>query len=164
VGSEAFARAKAPHARDRASFITELPALLEQSGRLHLIDAQTNTTALFGTDRISFFASSGHTPGMLNAVITGQAQSVVFCADLIPGVPWVHLPITMGYDRFAEHLIDEKTELFSRSDLSRTWFFFTHDTNVVMAKVKKDDKGRYQAYDAQPHRAAGWDLDAPIGS
>ena len=38
----------------------------------------------------------------------GGDGGVVFCADLIPGRPWVHLPITMGYDRYPELLIDEK--------------------------------------------------------
>ena len=37
-GKAAFARAKSPHARDKASFIPELPGLLEASGRLVLVD------------------------------------------------------------------------------------------------------------------------------
>ena len=36
---------------------------------------------------------------------------IVFAGDLIPGAPWVHLPITMGYDRYPEALIDEKDAL-----------------------------------------------------
>ena len=40
-------------------------------------------------------------------LITGLT-ALVFAADLIPGVPWVHLPVTMGYDRAPEKLIDEK--------------------------------------------------------
>ena len=41
------------------------------------------------------------------------AGPVVFAADLIPGRPWVHLPITMGYDRYPELLIDEKAALLT---------------------------------------------------
>ncbi len=158
VGKEAFARAKAPHSRDRVSFIPALPALLENSGRLTLFDAHSDVSALLGTDRVSFFESIGHTPGMIHAVVTGKAQSVVFCADLIPGVPWVHLPITMGYDRFAEQLIDEKAALFARSDLRRTWFFFTHDVETVMAKVKLDDKAATKLLTPKPtvRRAGIW--------
>ncbi len=37
VGREAWERACAPHARDRASFIPALPALLESSGRLEIV-------------------------------------------------------------------------------------------------------------------------------
>jgi hypothetical protein len=38
---------------------------------------------------------------------------VVFCADLIPGRAWVHLPVTMGYDRYPERLIDEKQDFLA---------------------------------------------------
>ena len=40
VGKTAFERALHPHPRDRASFIAELPALLQQSGRLELVDGE----------------------------------------------------------------------------------------------------------------------------
>lgn len=159
VGREALARAKSPHPRDRASFIPCLPSLLENSGRLHVIDAEQDTSAIFGTSRISFIASSGHTPGMLHAVVTGQHKRLVFCTDLIPGVPWVHLPITMGYDRYPEQLIDEKAALFRGSDLEHSWFFFTHDSATAAARVHLDEKGRYQAHSPLA-TLDGWDLDA----
>jgi hypothetical protein len=40
------------------------------------------------------------------AAIGGLRRRVLL--RLIPGRPWVHLPITMGYDRYPERLIDEK--------------------------------------------------------
>ena len=39
---------------------------------------------------------------------------VVFAADLIPGRAWLHIPITMGYDRYPEQLVDERTGLLTR--------------------------------------------------
>ncbi len=54
-----------------------------------------------------FDFSDGHTPGLALAEIGGEG-GVAFCSDLIPGRPWVHLPVTMGYDRYPELLIDEK--------------------------------------------------------
>jgi hypothetical protein len=47
-----------------------------------------------------FHLSDGHTPGMLLTEIPLEDGPVVYAADLIPGAPWVHVPITMGYDRF----------------------------------------------------------------
>ncbi|HET7924344.1 MAG TPA: MBL fold metallo-hydrolase, partial [Rhodanobacteraceae bacterium] len=38
VSKAAWARATAPHPRDRASYIAELPALLRKSGRLEILD------------------------------------------------------------------------------------------------------------------------------
>jgi hypothetical protein len=55
----------------------------------------------------------------------------------------VHLPITMGYDRYPELLIDEKEALYKKADL-KTWnFFFTHDSEVSLAKVSRDEKGKF---------------------
>jgi hypothetical protein len=49
----------------------------------------------------------------------------------------------MGYDRFPEGLIEEKeallSDLFSRSGR----LVFTHDPDVAMGRVTRDEKGRY---------------------
>ena len=73
---------------------------------------------------------------------------MIFGGDLIPGAPWVHLPITMGYDRFPELLIDEKQVLLD--DLVRRGGrpFFTHDHHVSMARVGRDERGRFRAEDS----------------
>src|SRR5690606_13975226 len=62
VGAQAWARANAPHARDRASFIPELQGLLEGTGRLEVVDGDRSTTLGEG---YSFSLSHGHTPGLL---------------------------------------------------------------------------------------------------
>lgn len=147
VGAQHWQRALHPHPRDRASFIPELPALLEASGRLELVDGD-HSQAL--GDTVRFHHSDGHTPGLMLAEIVGPETvdgqphgGVVFCADLIPGRPWVHVPITMGYDRNAELLIDEK-RLFLEDKLARgVRLFFTHDPGCALAQVVRDDKGRF---------------------
>ena len=147
VGATHWERARHPHPRDRASFIAGLPELLQASGRLEIVDGP-HSRALGDAVRFSF--SVGHTPGLMLAEIAGpqagdgQAHGgVVFCADLIPGRSWVHLPITMGYDRNAELLIDEK-RLFLEDKLARgVRLFFTHDPGCALAQVVRDDKGRF---------------------
>jgi len=147
VGAAHWQRARNPHPRDRASFIPELPGLLEASGRLEIVDGP-HSRALGEAVRFSF--SDGHTPGLMLAEIVGQRdedgrdrRGVVFCADLIPGRSWVHLPITMGYDRNAELLIDEK-RAFLEDKLARgVRLFFTHDPDCALAQVVRDDKGRF---------------------
>ncbi|MBL8768821.1 MAG: MBL fold metallo-hydrolase [Planctomycetes bacterium] len=137
VGAEAWARALAPHARDRASFIPELMPLLEQSGRLEIVDGTTSRA--LGPD-YRFHVSHGHTPGLLCAEIPTDAGPTVFAADLIPGAPWVHVPITMGYDRYAELLIDEKRRLLDDLATRGGRLFFTHDPNVALGTVVRDGK------------------------
>jgi glyoxylase-like metal-dependent hydrolase (beta-lactamase superfamily II) len=142
VGRKAFERAKSPHARDRASFIPELPGLLEASGRLHLVDGDTHPVLGEGW---RFHYSDGHTPGLMLTEVATDTGPVVFVSDLIPGAPWMHLPITMGYDRFPELLIDEKTRLLTDLLARKGSVFFTHDPKVASAPVARDDKGRFHA-------------------
>ncbi|MFN3702713.1 MBL fold metallo-hydrolase [Thermomonas sp.] len=147
VGAQHWQRALHPHPRDRASFIPELPALLQASGRLELVEGD-HSRALGGSVR--FHHSDGHTPGLLLAEITGPETvdgqphgGVVFCADLIPGRPWVHVPITMGYDRYPELLIEEKRAFLDDKLARNVHLFFTHDPGCALAQVVRDDKGRF---------------------
>jgi len=143
VGAGHWRRAQQPHPRDRASFIPELQALLEDSGRLELVDGEY-AKALGRSVRFSY--SDGHTPGLMLAEVGG----VVFCADLIPGRPWVHLPVTMGYDRAPELLIDEK-RAFLEDKLARgVRLFFTHDMGCALARVTRDEKGKFGTADELP--------------
>jgi len=148
VSERAWERAMHPHARDRASFIPELVALLQASGRLLHPDAAVRAALGEGFE---FFESDGHTPGMLHTRIRGRRDRVLYCADLVPGVPWLHLPITMGYDRFPERLIDEKREVLEAALASDEWLFFTHDPTTAAARVARDARGRFSARaDASP--------------
>lgn len=147
VGREHWERALQPHARDRASFIPELPALIEATGRLELVDGPHSRTL---GDSVRFHFSSGHTPGLMLAEIVGPETvdgqphgGVVFCADLIPGRPWVHVPITMGYDRNAELLIDEKKDFLADKLARNVHLFFTHDPGCALAQVTRDEKGKF---------------------
>jgi glyoxylase-like metal-dependent hydrolase (beta-lactamase superfamily II) len=157
VGRTAFERAEHPHLRDRASYIPELPELLRASGRLRLIDSQTDVRDLLG-ERVRFEETLGHTPGMLHARVAGKAARLFFAADLVPGRAWVHLPITMGYDRYPEHLIDEKSALFSDFAARGEYLFFTHDPDVAAARISETG-GRFKPKDELGAFRA-WDLDS----
>lgn len=137
VGRKAWHRALNPHSRDRASFIPELLQLLENSGRLVLVDEAT-PECLPQDWRIRL--SDGHTPGMLLTEIPTDFGPMVFAADLIPGAPWVHVPITMGYDRFPELLIDEKQALLSYLATEGGGLFFTHDPQTACGHVLHDSE------------------------
>jgi glyoxylase-like metal-dependent hydrolase (beta-lactamase superfamily II) len=149
VSAECWARACNPHARDRASFIPDLVPLLEASNRLEIVHGE-RTPAL--GDAVRFHYSDGHTPGLMLAEIEGPGGEggVVFCADLIPGRPWVHLPVTMGYDRWPEKLIDEKQQFLDDKLARHVRLFFTHDSGCAMADVARDEKGRYSPANPVP--------------
>lgn len=140
VSEDAWARAKAPHPRDRASFIPELTGLLEESGRLEL--ARGENSPLLG-EGYRLHYSEGHTPGLMLTEIATDDGPVLFAGDLIPGVPWVHVPITMGYDRWPERLIDEKQAVLEDLHARGGHLFFTHDPTVARGRVARDDRGRF---------------------
>ncbi|MDA7088135.1 MBL fold metallo-hydrolase [Pseudomonas sp. SA3-5] len=141
TGKRQWQRACQPHARDRASYIPELLTLLESSDRLTLLE-ETDQCQLLGPGwRLHW--SDGHTPGLLLPEVAMPGGPVLFPSDLIPGAPWVHLPITMGYDRFPEGLIEEKQALLADLLARGGRLVFTHDPQIAMGKVVRDAKGRY---------------------
>ncbi len=151
VGRRAWQRAAAPHSRDRASFIPSLIELLDATGRVELIDGEHSQTLGQG---YRFHVSDGHTPGLLLGEITTNGGPVLFAADLIPGTPWVHLPITMGYDRYPEQLIDEKEALLTDLVARGGRLFYTHDPRHAMSSIGRDDRGRFVAVEPQSELCA----------
>ena len=143
VSRRAWERALNPHPRDRASFIPELNRLLAESGRLELVDAE-HVPGLGDAVRLSY--TDGHTPGLALAEVGGDG-GVVFCSDLIPGRPWVHLPVTMGYDRYPEQLIDEKRRFLEDRTTRGVRLFFTHDLDCALATPVRDERGRFGVTD-----------------
>ncbi|MGH7285701.1 MAG: MBL fold metallo-hydrolase [Polyangiaceae bacterium] len=147
VGACAWDRAQHPHVRDRASFIPELVPLLEKTGRIELVPEDATTIASLG-DRFTFTHSEGHTPGLLLTTVNHPRGPITFCADLIPGRAWVHAPITMGYDRFPERLIEEKTALLERVVSEKGYLFYTHDPEVAASRVQKVESGKFVAIES----------------
>ena len=138
TGRTQFKRSASPHIRDRASFIPQLERLLMESGRLELKSDQD----IIKLDdlEIRFMESHGHTPGMLLSQIQVKDLKILFLGDIAPGHPWINLPITMGYDRNPELLVDEKTKFFKTALQDKTWVFFTHDSEYAATKLLYDDE------------------------
>jgi len=147
VSRKNWERATHPHPRDRASFLPELNALLEASGRLELVDGDTSPT--LGPD-YRFHFSDGHTPGLMLTELAASGGPIVFGSDLVPGRPWVHTSISMGYDRFPELVLDEKRALLDTLVARRGRVFFTHDAECAMAYITRDESGRYGSTGGKP--------------
>jgi glyoxylase-like metal-dependent hydrolase (beta-lactamase superfamily II) len=146
----AWERARRPHVRDRASFIAELPPLLEKSGRLEIVASERSATL---GDGYRFHFSNGHTPGLMLTEVEGVEGPVVYASDLAPARPWLHLPITMGYDRNPELLIDEKTALLTALHERGGRLFLTHDDEAAMVRLARDEQGRFAAGETWRHLA-----------
>ena len=158
VSATNWERAQNPHFRDRASFVPQLNELLKTSGRLYLVNSTDSAVSFYSKDNVKiehtkqmmhptwlkFHFCDGHTPGLMLPEVSTPQGPLLFASDLIPGAPWVHLPITMGYDRFPEKLIEEK-HLILKDLVSRGGsLFFTHDPHVPSGKVICDDSGKFR--------------------
>lgn len=141
VGETQWLRANDPHARDRASYIPELISLLADCGRLEIVPKGQQSLTL--GEGWTLHESSGHTPGQLIPEIQMTNGPVVYPADLIPGSPWVHLPITMGYDRYPEQLIDEKRDLLNHLLENNGRLVFVHDPKIAIGLVSQDERGKF---------------------
>ncbi len=142
VGKEQWDRACHPNRRDRGSYIPALHTLLQNSGRLHLVER--NGAAPY-PDILSFRWSDGHTPGLMMTWINTDNGPVVYASDLVPGSHWVNLSITMGYDRYPELLIDEKTRLIESLVAENGMIAFPHDAEMAVGRVITDARGKYMA-------------------
>ena len=151
VSRAAFERATHAHDRDRASFVPGLAERLAASGRLELVDGERAPSL---PDAFRFTYSEGHTPGLMLTTVATPRAPITFTSDLVPGVPWVHVPITMGYDRYPERLVEEKRALLERVAADGGALAFTHDPGVAAAFPKRDAKGRWSAEGAMP--AVDW--------
>ena len=112
--------------------------MLEATGRVERLAGERSE--LLG-DGYRFHRSDGHTPGMVLCEVATARGPLLFCADLIPGVPWVRRAITMGYDRYPEQLIDEKTALLADLHDRGGRLFFTHDPQVAACGLERDEAG-----------------------
>lgn len=135
-------RALNPHLREKASFIPQLQPLLKDSNRLSLIEEETCQEINLP---VRFHFSSGHTVGMMLAEIETLTGPLLYACDLVPGVPWVHLPITMGFDRFPEQLVNEKHTLLEYLSKNNGKLFFTHDPTIPCASIIQDEQGKFIA-------------------
>lgn len=146
VGKSAFQRACQPHLRDRASFIPGLTEKLKQSGRLIIIKEGKLPDVL--EKHLSFVFTDGHTPGQMHVLFKSKTgKKIFFAGDLIPGKAWVHLPVTMGYDRWPEKLIEEKQDLYRKAEEEKWLVFFTHDKDIACARIRQNEKSHYESYD-----------------
>ncbi len=139
TGKQAFERAVHPHARDLASFIPGLTDKLSASGRLILVDGETHPDVI--PEVFSFRFSDGHTPGQMHTVVSGAQGKMIFAGDLVPGRAWAHLPVTMGYDRFPEQVINEKEDLYRLAIPEQWWIFYTHDASCAASRLESVAQG-----------------------
>ncbi len=123
-----------PSERDRASFRTDDFKALQESGKLELIDGQSEIMPGVRVTPIS-----GHTPGQQLVEFHTPTGVVVFCGDLIPFMSQVHVPWIMGFDLNPLLTVTEKKQFLTRAAEDNYILVFEHDHLNEAATVKYEN-------------------------
>jgi glyoxylase-like metal-dependent hydrolase (beta-lactamase superfamily II) len=134
--------AATPNARERASYIAEDTASLDQ---VRLVLASGPGEIAPG---VRVHETNGHTRGHQWVEVRAEGRSLAFPSDIVPTSRHLPLPYLMGYDISAETLLVEKDALLSRA-VEEGWIVvFSHDPDVAAGRVTRDDKGHYALAEA----------------
>jgi glyoxylase-like metal-dependent hydrolase (beta-lactamase superfamily II) len=128
-----WAWAHHPSERDRGSFRAGTLRGLEKSGRLHLIEGETE---LF--PGIHLLLSEGHTVGMQLVRVESDDSWLTYCADLIPTSAHLAPAWGMSYDLYPLTVIEEKKMLVAEALEDRGILFFEHDPYLQACRVREE--------------------------
>jgi glyoxylase-like metal-dependent hydrolase (beta-lactamase superfamily II) len=125
-----------PNNREKASFLRENILPLEESGRLNLVE---NDTELFPGIAVRLF--HGHTDGQVIPFIRHGEKTLVYMADLLPSVAHIPLPYIMSYDTRPLITLQEKEAFMTEAARNGYILFFEHDIINECCTVQETEKG-----------------------
>ena len=128
--------AHTPSEKDAGSFRPGDYAPLVKSGRLHLLEG--NTELYPG---VHLFVSEGHTVGLQLVRLEVEGKTLVFCGDLIPTTAHLRTAWVASYDLYPLTTIEEKKQLLAQAVEEGWLLFFEHDPHVAVCTVKDDGAG-----------------------
>jgi glyoxylase-like metal-dependent hydrolase (beta-lactamase superfamily II) len=125
-----------PNNREKASFLKENILPIAETGRLNLIEGDTE---LFPGISVRIF--NGHTDGQVIPVIQTGDKTVVYMADLLPSAAHIPLPYVMSYDTRPLVTLEEKEVFMNEAAEKEFILFFEHDIRYECCTVEKTEKG-----------------------
>lgn len=129
-----------PHERNAASYLDENFAVLEDSGRLELLDGDAELEP-----GLTVVRTGGHSEGHQIVQLESEGQGAVYLGDLVPTRAHVPLPFIMGYDLHPVETLEFKRGLYEKA-LAGDWLLlFDHDNKRRRARLSKDAAGRFTA-------------------
>ncbi|MDH4069977.1 MAG: MBL fold metallo-hydrolase [Ignavibacteria bacterium] len=128
--------AQNPTERDRASFFPHDFAPLMDHGQLELIDGEGEILP-----GISVRLMHGHTTALQCPIVHDNADTLFYCADLMPTTSHIPVPWIMAYDLRPLQTLEEKKRLLPEAAEEGWTLFFEHDPVTPAATVGQSDKG-----------------------
>jgi glyoxylase-like metal-dependent hydrolase (beta-lactamase superfamily II) len=134
---ENLENAKAPSVKERASYLAENYAPLDQA-ELVLVEGDVEIHPGIVVHQVN-----GHSRGQQWIEIRGGGNALFYPTDLIPTHHHLPVPFHMGYDACAETVLKEKQQFLERARLERAVVVFEHDADLAACTVKLDERGHY---------------------
>jgi len=119
------------HERNRASYLEENFAPLQDAGVLELVDGDFELEPGLKVSK-----SGGHSRGHQVVMLESEGEKAIYLGDLVPTRAHVPLPFIMGYDLYPVDTLERKRQYFK--------LIFQHDVGRRHAKLGLQD-GRYYA-------------------
>ncbi len=136
VQGEQWYWANNPSIKDRASYMPENFAPIEEAGRLVQLDGPGE---LFpGVEMLVMY---GHTSGMQLPKISDGKKTLLYCADLLPTASHIPLPYIMGYDNNPLTTLEEKKRILPQAAEEKWIMVYEHDPFRTAGIVELTDKG-----------------------
>ena len=128
-----------PNPREKASFLKENIVPIEESGQLKYVDAANGEEWI---DGIRVHYVNGHTEQMMLLQIEYNANTLLYCADLVPSAAHISMPWVMAYDMRPLDTLKEKDLLLNQAVDNNWVLVFEHDRHFECASLIRNDKGR----------------------
>jgi glyoxylase-like metal-dependent hydrolase (beta-lactamase superfamily II) len=126
--------ARRPTERDRASYLEENFAPVEQAGQFWLLEGDREVAPGVEVIRVP-----GHTRDMQCVRISGGGKTAFFFADLVPTTAHLPLPWIMGYDLYPMTTLENKRRWIPEA-LRGDWLcLFAHDPEIPAARLRERD-------------------------
>jgi glyoxylase-like metal-dependent hydrolase (beta-lactamase superfamily II) len=130
-----------PNRREKASFLTENIAPMQESGQLKFVkDPATDFSDANELDFGILFVD-GHTEKQMIPHIKIQDKTLVFMADLVPTAGHLPVPFIMGYDTRPLLTLPEKEKFLLAAADRKYYLFLEHDAHNQIITVKRTEKG-----------------------
>ncbi len=121
-----------PNALEKDSYFIENMQAVEESGKLYLIDGETQ---LCSTVNLRLF--DGHTPGQIAPYITTPERTYVFAGDVIPLAASVSPEWISAYDTYPVLSYREKVRMLEEAAREKQALIYCHDAYTRCSTVKK---------------------------
>lgn len=116
-----------PDPRSRPSYKRENLALLEEAGRLQIVDGDTQLG-----NGISVKVTGGHTAGHQAVYVSDQEQTLVFTGDFLFMRAFLKINWVSGLDLFPLEAMQRKAAFLEEAARERQLIWFYHETDNML--------------------------------